>query len=45
MEMLSSILRSFFPRLWAMKPPAVTLVSVASTTPSVQTSPTVVVPW
>ena len=41
---LSETCRSFLPLLWAMKPPAVTRVSVASMTPSEQTRPTVVVP-
>jgi len=44
MAMLSSMRSSFFPRLCAIKPPAVTLVSVAKTTPSEHTRPTVVVP-
>ena len=43
--MFSSICRSFLPLRCAMNPPEVTLVSVAKTTPSLQTSPTVVVPW
>src|SRR5437899_4935322 len=41
---LSSSLYTFFVRLWAIKVPAVARRSAARTTPSLQTSPSVVVP-